>query len=113
VAVLRLRHETLTGQAAGAAADDLFVPDVRPSPDGAGGEVPTLDEGDLTGTVSQATPLADRWAGGTALILVVQGLDDRRAPPGNGWALREQGGTGQITSSRSVPDIRPMGDTWR
>jgi hypothetical protein len=40
--------------------------------------------------VSQATPLADWWAGGTALILVVQGLDDRRAPPGNGWVLRDQ-----------------------
>jgi pimeloyl-ACP methyl ester carboxylesterase len=39
---------------------------------------------------SQATPLADWWTGGTAPLLVVQGLDDRLAPPGNGRALRDQ-----------------------
>jgi pimeloyl-ACP methyl ester carboxylesterase len=53
---------------------------------------PLWAAGDLTETVSQATPLADWWAGGTAPLLVVQGLDDRRAPPGNGWALRDQVG---------------------
>jgi pimeloyl-ACP methyl ester carboxylesterase len=42
--------------------------------------------------VSQATPLADWWEGGSAPLLVVQGLDDRRAPPGNGRALRDQVG---------------------
>lgn len=41
---------------------------------------------------SQATPLDDWWEGGTAPLLVVQGLDDRRAPPGNGRALRDQMG---------------------
>ncbi len=48
--------------------------------------------GDLTETVSRATLMADWWVGGTAPLLVVQGLDDRRAPPGNGWALRDQVG---------------------
>ncbi len=41
---------------------------------------------------SQATPLEDWWEGGTAPLLVVQGLDDRRAVPGNGRALRDQMG---------------------
>jgi hypothetical protein len=50
---------------------------------------PLWAAGDLTETVSQATPLAEWSEGGTAPILVVQGLDDRRAPPGNGWALRD------------------------
>jgi pimeloyl-ACP methyl ester carboxylesterase len=36
------------------------------------------------------TPLDDWWEGGTAPLLAVQGLDDRRAPPGNGRALRDQ-----------------------
>ena len=48
--------------------------------------------GDLTETVSQAPPVADWWAGGTAPLLVVQGLDDRRAPPDSGWGLRDQVG---------------------
>lgn len=39
---------------------------------------------------SQATPLSSWWAGGVAPILVVQGLDDRMAPPVNGRALRDQ-----------------------
>jgi hypothetical protein len=30
---------------------------------------------------SHATPRADWWEGGTVPLLVVQGLDDRRAPP--------------------------------
>src|ERR1700730_8826652 len=32
------------------------------------------------------------WAAGTAPLLVIQGLDDEAAPPGNGHALRKQGG---------------------
>jgi len=40
----------------------------------------------------QSTPLDDWWEGGTAPLLVVQGLDDRRALPGNGRALRDQMG---------------------
>jgi pimeloyl-ACP methyl ester carboxylesterase len=35
----------------------------------------------------QATPPADWWHGGEAPMLVVQGLDDRMAPPANGRAL--------------------------
>src|SRR5207248_10204286 len=34
--------------------------------------------------------LEDWWSGGTAPLLVIQGLDDGPAPPGNGHALREQ-----------------------
>ena len=37
---------------------------------------------------SRQTPLADWWTGGAAPMLVVQGLDDTAAPPGNGHALR-------------------------
>jgi pimeloyl-ACP methyl ester carboxylesterase len=36
---------------------------------------------------SQAPPLDDWWAGGTAPLLVIQGLADRSAPPSNGHAL--------------------------
>jgi pimeloyl-ACP methyl ester carboxylesterase len=80
-AAYRLRHETLTEaerlalqQAAylSPASDPRLMAQVEKSP--------LWDEGDLTETVSQATPL------------VVQGLDDRRAPPGNGWALRDRVG---------------------
>jgi pimeloyl-ACP methyl ester carboxylesterase len=39
---------------------------------------------------SQATPLDDWWPGGTAPLLVIQGLEDRSAPPSNGYALRAQ-----------------------
>ena len=35
------------------------------------------------------TPLEDWWTGGSAPMLVVQGLDDTAAPPGNGYALRD------------------------
>jgi len=35
------------------------------------------------------TPLEDWWTAGTAPLLVVQGLDDDAAPPGNGHALRD------------------------
>jgi pimeloyl-ACP methyl ester carboxylesterase len=37
-------------------------------------------------------PLEDWWSAGTAPLLVIQGLDDEAAPPGNGHALREQFG---------------------
>jgi pimeloyl-ACP methyl ester carboxylesterase len=92
-AAYRLRHETLTEaerlvlrKAAylSPASDPRLLAQVESSA--------LWAAGDLMETVSQATPLADWWAGGTAPILVVQGLDDRRAPPGNGWALREQVG---------------------
>src|SRR6201984_1364755 len=36
--------------------------------------------------------LEDWWGAGTAPLLVIQGLDDEVAPPGNGHALREQFG---------------------
>jgi pimeloyl-ACP methyl ester carboxylesterase len=39
---------------------------------------------------SRNVPLEDWWSGGTASLLVIQGLDDAPAPPGNGHALREQ-----------------------
>jgi pimeloyl-ACP methyl ester carboxylesterase len=89
----RLRHETLTESESlelrkaaylSPVSDARLMLQVQQSPRWAAG--------DLTETVSQATPLADWWAGGTAPLLVVQGLDDRRAPPGNGWALRDQVG---------------------
>jgi pimeloyl-ACP methyl ester carboxylesterase len=92
-AAYRLRHESLTEaerlalrQAAylSPASDPRLLAQVQSSPRWAAG--------DLTETVSQVTPVADWWEGGTAPILVVQGLDDRRAPPGNGWALRDQVG---------------------
>ncbi len=38
---------------------------------------------------SQATPPGVWWDGGVAPMLVVQGLQDRIAPPGNGRALKE------------------------
>ena len=37
-------------------------------------------------------PLEEWWGAGTAPLLVIQGLDDTAAPPGNGHALREQFG---------------------
>jgi pimeloyl-ACP methyl ester carboxylesterase len=92
-AAYRLRHETLTEaqrlallQAAylSPVSDPHLMVQVQQSP--------LWAAGDLTETVSQATPLADWWAGGTAPLLVVQGVDDRRAPPGNGWGLRDQVG---------------------
>jgi pimeloyl-ACP methyl ester carboxylesterase len=38
---------------------------------------------------TRAAVLEDWWDAGTAPMLVVQGLDDRAAPPGNGRALRD------------------------
>ena len=40
----------------------------------------------------RGVPLEDWWGAGTAPLLVIQGLDDAAAPPGNGHALREQFG---------------------
>jgi pimeloyl-ACP methyl ester carboxylesterase len=39
---------------------------------------------------SRDVPLEYWWSAGTAPLLVIQGLDDEAAPPGNGHALREQ-----------------------
>jgi pimeloyl-ACP methyl ester carboxylesterase len=39
---------------------------------------------------SQPTRLDEWWSAGTAPLLVIQGLDDEAAPPGNGHALRDQ-----------------------
>jgi pimeloyl-ACP methyl ester carboxylesterase len=41
---------------------------------------------------SRGVALEDWWGAGTAPLLVIQGLDDIAAPPGNGHALREQFG---------------------
>src|SRR5712671_3402780 len=41
---------------------------------------------------SRNVPLDYWWSAGTAPLLVIQGLDDEAAPPGNGHALREQSG---------------------
>jgi len=40
--------------------------------------------------VARCLALEDWWGAGTAPLLVIQGLDDEAAPPGNGHALREQ-----------------------
>jgi pimeloyl-ACP methyl ester carboxylesterase len=40
----------------------------------------------------RGVPLEDWWGAGTAPLIVIQGLDDEAAPPGNGHALREQFG---------------------
>jgi pimeloyl-ACP methyl ester carboxylesterase len=42
---------------------------------------------------SQPTRLDEWWTAGTAPLLVIQGLDDEAAPPGNGHALRDQLGS--------------------
>ncbi len=39
---------------------------------------------------SRATPLEDWWGAGDAPVLVVQGLEDRSAPPANGYALHDR-----------------------
>ena len=41
---------------------------------------------------SRNVPLEYWWSAGTAPLLVIQGLDDEAAPPGNGHTLREQFG---------------------
>src|SRR5215472_9368696 len=41
---------------------------------------------------SRSVPLEYWWSAGTAPLLVIQGLDDEAAPPGNGHALHEQSG---------------------
>jgi pimeloyl-ACP methyl ester carboxylesterase len=40
----------------------------------------------------RATPVESWWSGGNAPMLVVQGLEDKMAPPENGRALREEFG---------------------
>jgi len=40
----------------------------------------------------RGVPLEEWWGAGTAPLLVIQGLDDEAAPPGNGHTLREQFG---------------------
>ena len=42
------------------------------------------------GAAVRRTPTDDWWSGGGAPMLVVQGLDDRIAPPANGRALRDE-----------------------
>ena len=44
----------------------------------------------IQGRAAQATPIEDWWDGGSAPILVVQGLDDVTAPVANGYALKER-----------------------
>lgn len=44
----------------------------------------------------RATPSKTWWSGGTAPMLVVQGLEDKIAPPENGRALRDEFG-GRVT----------------
>ena len=39
---------------------------------------------------SRSVALEEWWSAGTAPLLVIQGLDDEAAPPGNGHALRDQ-----------------------
>jgi pimeloyl-ACP methyl ester carboxylesterase len=39
---------------------------------------------------SQPIQLEEWWSAGSAPLLVIQGLDDEAAPPGNGHALRDQ-----------------------
>jgi pimeloyl-ACP methyl ester carboxylesterase len=41
---------------------------------------------------SRGVALEEWWGAGTAPLLVIQGLDDEAAPPGNGHALRQQFG---------------------
>jgi pimeloyl-ACP methyl ester carboxylesterase len=38
---------------------------------------------------NRATPREDWWEAGSTPLLVIQGLDDRMAPPANGHALKE------------------------
>jgi len=92
-AAYRLRHETLTEAERLALQQAAYLsPGSDPSLLAQVESSPLWATRDLTETVSQATPVTDWWAGGSAPLLVVQGLDDRRAPPGNGWALRDQVG---------------------
>ena len=49
---------------------------------------------------NRGVALEEWWGAGTAPLLVIQGLDDEAAPPGNGHALREQFG-------ERVPGYRP------
>ncbi len=42
------------------------------------------------GAAVRATPTGDWWLGGSAPIFVIQGLEDRTAPPANGRLLRDE-----------------------
>lgn len=42
------------------------------------------------GAAVRATPTEDWWLGGSAPTLVIQGLEDRTAPPANGRLLRDE-----------------------
>ncbi|MEE8363841.1 MAG: alpha/beta hydrolase [Dehalococcoidia bacterium] len=44
----------------------------------------------LERAATQATPLEDWWTAGSAPVLVVQGLEDRVAPPANGRDIKER-----------------------
>ena len=87
MAIQRLRHESLTEPewlallkvaSLSPASDPHLMLQVQPWPRQATAQL----------AANERTPLADWWTGGTAPLLVVQGLDDRWAPPGNGRALR-------------------------
>lgn len=58
---------------------------------------------------SRHTPLEDWWTGGVAPMLVVQGLDDTAAPPGNGHALRATvGGRAQVVDIPQAGHFLPL-----
>ena len=49
-----------------------------------------MNEREQAHLAARNVPLEEWWSAGTARLLVIQGLDDEIAPPGNGHALREQ-----------------------
>ena len=56
-----------------------------------------------------ATPLEDWWLGGTAPMLVVQGLDDRLAVPANGRRLVEEiGDRGRLVEIANAGHVLVM-----
>lgn len=58
---------------------------------------------------SRLSPLADWWTGGSAPMLVVQGLDDTAAPPGNGYALRDAvGARAQVVDIPEAGHFLPL-----
>ena len=52
---------------------------------------------------SRDVPLDYWWSAGTAPLVVIQGLDDAAAPPGNGHALRSSGVNGCGSSIYPMP----------
>lgn len=85
-----LRQELPGGERLAALKKALFSPASTPSIDAMWAVCPAAAEIQLQ--ADRDTPLAAWWSGGTAPLLVVQGLDDRLAPPANGRALRDQFG---------------------